>query len=420
MKKSDHFHGMSQLNESGERNTQRKIFNLLHLTVPLFMGVVIFLNPFPFSTATKEICFYGSLFIVLILAGFRKIKFSFRSPLTIPFVLFVLWVSIGLFFALDVENSIHDYQTHLLKFMAFYYIVINFFHSRERLSTLSWIIILSGALFSIGEIVYFYGLLGNPLSEKLVTGISEVAVNWGGIVVVPAAVFSLEYLITGDRARMKALAAVSLFSTFAICILTQARSTMLALFLSIIILCFRNKKIMIVGLGIVLIFTTMTSLKDRLTEKDTVLRRLSINYLNCEIIKDYPVLGIGFGMEAYSGGKYIDLQAYSQRVPEKYRSLSIYSDPHSWPFSIAIRTGLIGLALFLYILFVAFRMSWIPIRQKRDDHWGRPLVASFTAILVIGFFEPFFSHVPEIVFYTLLAMMTIVWKLSSTNQPHLS
>jgi O-antigen ligase len=403
------------LNESSEQNTQGKIFRLLHLTVPVFMGMVIFMNPFPFSTATKEICFFGSVFIVLILAGFRKIEFSFQSPLTIPFVLFVLWVSIGLFFALDTENSIHDYQTHLLKYMVFYYIVINFFNSRERLSNLSWIIIGSGALFSIGEVVYFYGILGNPLSVKLVTGIPEVAVNWVGIIAVPAAVFSLHSLITENRFNLKALSAVSLFATFTICILTQARSTVLALFLSVMMLRFRYKKIMIVCLGIVLIFTTMPSLKDLMTEKDTILRRLSIHYLNCEIIKDYPVMGIGFGMEAYSSGKYINLEAYSKRVPENYRSLSIYSDPHSWPFSIAIRTGLVGLALFLYILFVTFRVSWIQIRLGKDEHWGRPLVASFVAILVIGFFEPFFSHVPEIVFYTLLAMMTIVWKLGNSR-----
>ena len=403
------------MNTPNTQNRWNVFFQRLHLTIPVLMGIVIFLNPFPFSTAAKEIGFYGSLLIVLILVGFRKVQFSFQSPLTIPLVLFVLWVSIGLFFAIDAENSIHDYQTHLLKYIAFYYIVVNFFGSRKRLSALSWVVILSGAIFSVGDIVYFYGIRGNPLSEKLVTGISEVAVNWVGIVAVPAAVFALQYLIAGNDNRLKALAFFCIISTFTICILTQARSTMLALFLSIFILFARNKKIMIVCLGIVVMITTMTPLMDRLSEKDTILRRLSIHYLNCEIIKDYPILGIGFGMETYRSGKYIDLEAYRKRVPEKYRSLSVYSDPHSWPFSIAIRTGLVGLALFLYILFVSFRMVWISIRRRSDDHWGRPLTASFVAILVIGFFEPFFSHVPEIVFYTLLSMMTIVWKIGTVK-----
>ena len=172
---------------------------------------------------------------------------------------------------------------------------------------------------------------------------------------------------------------------------------------------------MLLALGIVVAFTAMTSLKDRLTEKDTIVRRLSIYYLNCEIIKDYPIMGIGFGMESYDSGKYIDLNAYSQRVSEKYRNLSIYSDPHSWPFSIAIRTGLVGLALFLYILFVAFRISWATVQQGKESQWGTPLVAAFAAVLIIGFFEPFFSHVPEVVFYSLLAMITIAWKLGKAE-----
>jgi len=399
---------MQQLNEL---TTREKIFKGLNLGIPALMGLFIFLNPLPYTTAIKEICFYSSVVMILILACFRKLDFSFRSPLTIPFLLFALWAFIGLFFALDKENSIHDYQMHLLKYMVFYYILINYFHSRERLFYLSGIIIVSATLFSIGDIVYFYGILGHTLSTKLVTGLPEVAVNWVGIIAVPAAIFSLHHLITENRLSVKAVSVICLFSTFVICILTQARSTVLALFLSIIILCFKNKKIMVACLGIVLIITTMTSLKDRLTERDTILRRLSIHYLNCEIIKDYPVMGIGFGMEAYSCGKYIDIEAYSKRVPEKYRSLSIYSDPHSWPFSIAIRTGLIGLALFLYMLFACFKMGWISIRQGKDDQWGRRLIAAFVAVLVIGFFEPFFSHVPEVVFYTLLAMITIVWKL---------
>lgn len=125
------------MNTPNTQNRWNVFFQRLHLTIPVLMGIVIFLNPFPFSTALKEICFYGSLFFVLILVFFRKVQFSFQSPLTIPFVLFVLWVSIGLFFAIDAENSIHDFQTHLLKYIAFYYIVVNFFDSRKRLSALS-------------------------------------------------------------------------------------------------------------------------------------------------------------------------------------------------------------------------------------------------------------------------------------------
>ncbi len=90
---------MPQLNE---RSTREKIFKGLNLGIPALMGLFIFLNPFPHTTAIKEICFYSSVVMILILACFRKLDFSFRSPLTIPFLLFALWAFIGLFFALDV------------------------------------------------------------------------------------------------------------------------------------------------------------------------------------------------------------------------------------------------------------------------------------------------------------------------------
>ena len=189
------------------------------------MGLFIFLNPFPYTTAVKEICFYGAVVMILILACFRRLDFSFRSPLTIPFLLFAAWAFIGLFFALDQENSIHDYQTHLLKYLAFYFILINYFHSRERLFYLSGIIMVSATLFSIGEIVYFYGILGHPLSTKLVTGLPEVAVNWVGIIVIPAAIFSLHNIVAEQSTERKGGFRDLLLSTFAICMLTQARSS---------------------------------------------------------------------------------------------------------------------------------------------------------------------------------------------------
>jgi hypothetical protein len=45
---------------------------------------------------------------------------------------------------------------------------------------------------------------------------------------------------------------------------------------------------------------TLTPLKNRFTA-DTVLRneRISTNLVTWEIIKDYPVFGIGFGMQTY-------------------------------------------------------------------------------------------------------------------------
>lgn len=390
-------------------STREKIFKLLNLSVPVLMGIFIFLNPFPHITSLKEACFYGSIIITLILACFRKIDFSFKSPLTLPFALFFIWVFIGLFFALDKGGSIHDFRAHLLKYLVFYYILINYFNSSKRLVYLSWIVILSAAIFSAGEIIYFYAMLGNTLSTKLATGISEVPVNWVGFFAVPAVIFSLHNIITDNNLRIKIISILCILPISILCFLTQTRSTALALFLSVIILCFKNRKILLACLGILFIATVMSPIKDRITNGDLISAlRLNIHYTTLQVIKDFPIMGIGFGMESYGSGKFIDLEKYNKKVPGKYRGY-IYTDPHSMPFSIAVRTGLIGLAFFLNIFFATFMMGWRCIRQGKDDDWARSLISAVMAVLVIGFFEPSFSHVPEVVLYTLLAMMTIVF-----------
>ena len=294
-----------QLNE---QNTRDQIFKILNLSVPALMGIFIFLNPFPHTTAIKEICFYSSFLIVLLLIYFKKIDFSFKSPLTLPFALFVAWVFIGLFFALDKGNSIHDFRTHLLKYMVLYYILINFFNSRKRLIGLSWAIIISATIFSIGEIYYFYFMLGNSFSTKLLPGLDEIAVNQIGFITVTAAIFSLYHIITPGTLYVRIISFVCLFPLCFLSVLTQTRSTALALFLSAIILCFKNKKIMVVCLGIILIAICISPLKNRFIHCNPITDlRLDINHTTLEIIKDFPIIGIGFGMETYGNKKHVDL-----------------------------------------------------------------------------------------------------------------
>ena len=405
-----------QLNE---QNTREQIFKILNLSVPVLMGIFIFLNPFPHTTAIKEICFYSSFLIVLLLIYFKKIDFSFKSPLTLPFALFVAWVFIGLFFALDKGNSIHDFRTHLLKYMVLYYILINFFNSRKRLIGLSWAIIISATIFSIGEIYYFYFMLGNSFSTKLLPGLDEIAVNQIGFITVTAAIFSLYHIITPGTLYVRIISFVCLFPLCFLSVLTQTRSTALALFLSAIILCFKNKKIMVVCLGIILIAICISPLKNRFIHINPITDlRLDINRTTLEIIKDFPIIGIGFGMETYGNRKYINLNEYNKKVPVKYRQKSIHIFPHSILFSIAVRTGLVGFALFLYILFMSFKTCWNCIRHGKDDfirRWGLCVASMLVAVIVIGIFEAWSRHIQEVVLYTTLAMMTVVWKLNNAS-----
>ena len=69
-----------------------------------------------------------------------------------------------------------------------------------------------------------------------------------------------------------------------------------------------------------LIIFILTPLKDRIVSYSTrplIGLRVGINYNTFEVIKDYPIMGIGFGMQTF--GKDLDLEKYHERIPEKYR-----------------------------------------------------------------------------------------------------
>ena len=393
-----------------------KLFESLNQSIPVLLGIFIFFNPFPHTTSIKEICFFLSVFIVLVLLLFKKTKFSLKTPLLFPLGLFVFWAFLSIFFAVNKENSIHDFFSHLLKYIVLYYILINFFTSRKRLVALSWTIIISASIFSIGGLFYYYFILGNSLATRYALGLfTAIPTNLIGIITVFAIILSLHHLYSEIHLYRRAILIICLFPLFAATFLTQTRSSLLALFLAVIISLFKNKRILVALLCAMLIVIAVTPIKNRIRSSNVNIitaLRMEINHLTFEIVKDYPIIGTGFGMQTY---KRIDLSGYNERVPAKYRYKKIHNDPHNMLFSILVRVGFVGLALFLYIIFTFLRMCWKSTKYGKDDfikNWGLCVTSAFIAFFVIGIFEPVFSHVHEVVLFTIFAMITILWRLN--------
>jgi hypothetical protein len=66
-------------------------------------------------------------------------------------------------------------------------------------------------------------------------------------------------------------------------------------------------------------------------------------------------------------------------------------------------------------------MCWSTIKFGRDDDiksWGVCITAVFAAYLMKGMFEPALSQVPAIIYYTILAMMTILTFLNTEDINH--
>jgi O-antigen ligase len=139
------------------------------------------------------------------------------------------------------------------------------------------------------------------------------------------------------------------------------------------------------------------------------------------IIKDHPLTGVGFGMQTCYDEKL--LLEYNQRVSEKYRVAHLYGAPHNLIIDTATRTGLVGAALFLYLLFVFLRMGCRIARRGRDAftrEWSLGLMGTFTAVFIQGMFENTLSGPPAVILYLILAMMTILWRMENERKTSIS
>ncbi len=399
-----------------------KIFIVINFLIPVLMGIYVFANPLPLSVI-NEICFYLSCAALITLLIFRKTDFSLRSPMTLPFALFLLWAVFGLFFALDLKNSVHDLRAHLLEYLIVYYLLVNFFSTKKKLEILSLLLIAGATVFSVGGMIVFYIVEGFPLSERFGSTFKEMYINYSGFITIFAAILALRHLHEHKNIALKALFGVCFLVNITATLLTQSRGSIIGLVAALMILCFANKKNIIFVLVLILIFVLMPGMKTRIqTEGFTEVLRIQIYRLSYEVIKDHPIVGIGFGMQTYGNKDLVDLEKYNRQVPPKYQQHGeIIISPHNTFLDIAVRIGLVGLILFMGILLTGIGMLWIIFkRNKKNEHlrsWTICLFAGLVSYILPSIFADAMFGPRVVIFYAILAMITILWNLARESQP---
>jgi len=392
----------------------------LEQTVTVLIGLFVFFTPFPHTTAIKEMTFYLPLAGMLVLALSKKRVFSWATPLTMPFAVLAAWSAVGLLFALDRPNTFHDILSHLLKYYAVYFLVVQFYSSQKGFDTLARIIVASTALFSVGAIVYYYPVLGHSFSERL--GHSgrfsffEMSANYMGFVTVFAALLSMNQFFKEDHRALKALLALCFIATVTATLLTQTRGAVIALVLAVILFAVSNRRGLVIAVLLPVLIAAVifasTGSRERFSVKSMQSNeRIGIVLMYLEMIKEHPVKGIGFGMELLQKKEF--MTAYYERVPDADRDPGFHVSPHNFYLDVTVRLGVVGLLLYLGIIFTAFRMTWQSrgsSAESTDKSDTLCLAASFGAVLVQSIFADTSFGAPAIVFYLHLAMITILWR----------
>lgn len=387
---------------------------LLNRAVFMLTGVLVFFNPFPHTTAIKEISFYLIVALVIFLVVSKKSDFSFRSPLTVPFVLYVLWAGASAFWAVDVSNTIHDVYAHLLKCIAIYYVIINYYDSERRVTILTWIIIISTAIFAIKGMTHFYILMDNPLKERLIHS-TGAPINSSAILNLFSTLLAFFFLTREKKWFWRALLFMCFMGTFMATLLSYSRAALIALIISVVVLLISHREhtkkivslIAIISLAAGSLYLFSPHLK-RLQPQELLKDfRIGIYYTCLEIFKDHPITGVGFGGEIFEKHMW---NKYNPKIPPHLRQSNPFQSPHGFVFAIMVRLGLVGLIIFGFLIIRALQINRLILGCKDTDikRWGAYLLASFSGMLVAGFFGSLLHGAAAYNFYILLAMITIL------------
>lgn len=398
----------------------QRCYQLIRGVILLSLTLFVFLNPFPDVSPLTNAFFYTALYSALIFALFLPLapaaKPDFRSPLGLPLIFFLLWALVGTLGSADWGDTLQYVNRYLSRFLFLYFMLISFFTRKEHFLALVWTFLLSTALFSLGAILYIYVLSANPLSFRLY--LNDIHTNPIAQCCMFGTLLALCYFPMARKWPEKAVLLICFLSTFSAVMLTYSRAALLALGTGCLFLIFNSKfkkpliiASLIIFSGSIVLFNISPSQQERLSfdfvRKD---ERIKIYATACEMIKERPFAGFGYGTEAF----WKNFNKYNQRLPREFINDRAVPHPHNVLLDIVIRLGLVGLALFFWILFRAFKMGRDLMTRGGDPflrQWGTAITACLIAFLTVGLFGDLLSRRNSVILYSILAMMTILWKL---------
>jgi len=305
-------------------------------------------------------------------AAERRLSF----PLLLPMAGFFLASAVAALTAVDPYLSLKELRNVFQP--AFFYLIVNHLQEEEQATSLTRLLIAVGTLASL------YGL-SQTLTQGAdfrVPGTMSIYMTFAGLLMLIETV-ALAQVLFHTPTRQWLWLVPALFPLTGALIMTHTRGAWLGLVAGFSLLLWLRKKSALLVFPVIALAIFLTSplavqnrMSSFLNPSDvTFNERLSMWHSGLQIIRDYPLTGVGM-----DGLKRI-YPAYKQPTALKERT----SHLHNNVLQIAVERGLIGLAFWLWLWVAYVRQVWrIYARLSPQDGRMKAVVLGSLAS-VVGF-----------------------------------
>ena len=375
-------------------------------------GILFFVPLLPLQTTFDKIQQFplgkdmNDILIIAMIIGWiikvmnKQKKLFVNSALNIPIIMMFFYTLFSLYYGFGYlgssftfdfnEPRIQTCKNYLL-LPIIYLIVLNNIKEKKHIKWLVYLMI--GVIFIMG--LQFFR--GNRFTDKSVfsedmrqtgtfsyLGPNEYASFFSHYIFIALGLL----LLVKSKLKKFFLFIISLLSTYTIFFLFS-RGSYLATYAVFTLLGVLKKNILIIGLALIIFFTWNTLLPPAVVQRITMTTnecgeletsaelRVMVWKQSMETFQSSPLIGVGFNTFPYLG--------------------FVLGDSHNLYIKILLEQGIIGLLIFLIIIFIAFYYGWGLYRKAKDDFLkglGLGFAMCILSLLISNFFGDRWTYLP--------------------------
>jgi len=381
---------------------------LAALTCALAPAYVIRWHIGPLPSTVLEASILTTIGVLVVEAYRGKHRLEWRSPFTIPAVLFLVAGAIGVVVSPEQVKGLGLYRAYLVEPIVFFYVIGHVVTNTER-AKLILAGLASGA--TVAGLANAFVILNAARHHMLNLAVAPPVViyntsNAVALYLVPLIGMAASLVLYEQERRVRLVSAAFLALAVAATFLSLSRGGYFALAVIALILAIVNRyrwyvlpAVVVAGVAVSRIPAIATRLAHEFNLNDpnnSFVSRIHLWQAALRMLRDHPILGTGmFGfarsIQPYRGGVYEENLIY----------------PHNLVLDMWTETGLLGVVAFGWLIVQTFRISWRGWTSG-PQAW-RPIqlgiVLAMTAIVVHGLVDvSYFKNDLALEFWTFLGL----------------